>query len=159
MSAGDTSLKANRDRSLLAPKFRSAVEAGLADCEAAGLDAMVWEGHRSPELAALYYQRGRTIKPPARPVTNARTALYTWHGYGLAVDIIHRTKFWDAGDAWFRQMADLMIPHGLKAGLDWKFVDPPHIQWGKCKASPSDRARELLAAGGEVAVWQAVGAA
>jgi len=33
------------------------VDAALADCHAAGLDAMVYEALRSPELQAAYYAR------------------------------------------------------------------------------------------------------
>jgi peptidoglycan L-alanyl-D-glutamate endopeptidase CwlK len=43
-------------------------------------------------------------------------------------------------------------------GGDWKFKDLPHFQWGPCKPSPSDRARELIRTEGMEAVWGAVGA-
>ena len=46
----------------------------------------------------------------------------------------------------------------LDWGGDWKKPDTPHFQWGACKPSPSDQARALLASGGMVAVWKAVGA-
>ncbi len=159
MSAGaGVSLRPDRDVGKLAPRFREAVEAALADCAAQGLDAFVYEAVRSEELQAHYYERGRTIIPPTRPVTNARSALYGWHYYGLAVDVISRTKLWGAGDGWFREVADIFKAHGCKWGGDWKQRDLPHFQWGACKPSPSDRARELLAEGGRQAVWQAVGA-
>ena len=72
MSGG---LIVSRDLELLAPKFRIAVQAAVAECRAAGLDAWVFEAYRSQELQALYYARGRTVIPPPRTVTNAPTNL------------------------------------------------------------------------------------
>src|SRR3954451_24302338 len=105
MSAGGTGTtpKVNRDLSLLAPKFAAAVTAAIDACNAAGMDAMVYEGYRSQELQAIYYARGRTVIPPTHTVTNAPTNLTSWHGYGLAVDVVHRVKYWEppGGEAWF----------------------------------------------------------
>lgn len=154
MSAGG--LVVDADLAKLAPRFQEAVLAALADCEAEGLDAFVYEAYRSPELQALYFARGRTIIPPERPVTNARSNLESWHGYGLAVDVISRSKHWEKPPAWFARVADRFKAHGCKWGGDWSRPDPPHMQFGKCRASPSDRARELYAAGGFRAVWEAV---
>ena len=97
MSAGTgkQTPKVNRDLSVLAPKFREAVDAAIADCAHRGLDAMVYEGYRSLDLQVLYYARGRTIIPPKHTVTNAPTNLFSWHGYGLAVDVVHRIDFWE----------------------------------------------------------------
>ena len=165
MSAGAPLLGYTRavptaDLRYLAPAFRAAVEAAIADCNAApnALDAVVFETFRSDALQQLYYRRGRDVRPPDAPVTNARTNLYSWHGYGLAVDVIHETKQWDAGDAWFRAVADIFRRHACKWGGDWTHPDPPHFQWGKCKPSPSDVARELRRTRGLEGVWAAVGA-
>ncbi|WP_208948369.1 M15 family metallopeptidase [Segnochrobactrum spirostomi] len=144
----------------MAPKFAVAVREALGATNAAGLDAVVYEAHRSQELQALYYARGRTIIPPVHTVTNAPTNLHSWHGYGLAVDIVHRTKFWEppGGEAWFRHVADIFKQHRCKWGGDWTKPDTPHFQWHLCKPSPSDEARRLMLTGGFAAVWQAVGA-
>ena len=147
------------DMNLLAPLFRAAVEAAIAECQAKQLDAIVYETYRSNELQSVYYTRGRTVRPPDETVTNAMNHLYSWHGYGLAVDVIHRTKEWGPGEAWFQSVAEIFKRHGCKWGGDWKSRDRPHFQWGLCRASPSDRARELLRTGGVWAVWEAVGAA
>lgn len=149
----------DRDLSKLAPQFREAVIAALADCQTAGLDAYVYEAVRSEELQYLYWCRGRTVRPPDKPVTNARSALYSWHGYGLAVDVISRERGWEKPWTWFVAVAVHFTTHGCRWGGEWKNPDPPHMQFGKCKPSPSDRARELLATGGVQAVWEAVGAA
>lgn len=159
MSAGKyDALAVNRNLDLLAPGFRAGVEAAIRECNAAGLDAYVYEGYRSAELQAVYYARGRTVVPPAETVTNARTNLYSWHGYGLAVDVISRARGWKAGDEWFRRVAEVFLKHRCKWGGHWKKKDLPHFQWHLCRPSPSDRARELLRTGGMRAVWEAVGA-
>lgn len=155
---------ANRDLSLLAPKFRDAVTAALADCAARGLTAKVNEGFRSNARQAWLYAQGRTR--PGKKVTNAPTSLTSWHGYGLAVDIIHQTKGYEpagkdgpANEKWFADVAAVFKQHGCAWGGDWTKPDTPHMQWGKCRPSPSDRARELIASGGVEAVWAAVSAA
>jgi peptidoglycan L-alanyl-D-glutamate endopeptidase CwlK len=152
--------KPTNDHSLLAPAFAAAVRSAIAQCNDAtnALDAMVYETYRSTELQAIYYQRGRSVKPPHQPVTNAQSNMYSWHGYGLAVDVIHRTKQWDVPEAWFERVAAIFKEHNCKWGGDWRQRDLPHFQWALCKASPSDRARELMRTGGVLAVWEAVGA-
>jgi peptidoglycan L-alanyl-D-glutamate endopeptidase CwlK len=161
MSAGNSSTEAmvSRDLGVLAPKFANAVRKAIAECNEQGLDAYVYEGYRSAALQAIYYARGRTVIPPTRTVTNARTNLNSWHGYGLAVDVISRSKRWSQPDSWFKQVAEVFKRHGLKWGGDWKSRDLPHFQWGRCKASPSDRARQIYAERGMKAVWTEVGAA
>lgn len=160
MSAGsnDTDLMVNRDLGRLAPAFRAAVQAALAECndENNRLEAMVYEGYRSQALAAMYYQRGRTVKPPFKPVTNAPTNLHSWHGFGLAVDVVHARKFWlpPDGDAWFHKVADIFKKYGCTWGGDWRMADLPHFQWSRCPPSPSDAARDLINSQGMQAVWQ-----
>lgn len=162
MSAGldlPTGARVHRDLDLLAPRFREAVEAAIAECNELGLDAYVYEGYRTRQLQEAYYQRGRTEKPPKRPVTNARSNLYSWHGYGLAVDVISREHRWNRPFEWWAEVASVFRRHGCDWGGDWRQKDLPHFQWGRLKASPSDRARELYAEGGVEAVWIEVGAA
>jgi hypothetical protein len=152
--------KPTSDVALLAPAFARAVSAAIAECNdgANQLGAMIYETYRSNELQAVYYQRGRSVRPPHAPVTNAQSNMYSWHGYGLAVDVIHQTKQWDVPPDWFEAVAAIFKKHGCKWGGDWKARDLPHFQWALCKASPSDRARELMRTGGVLAVWEAVGA-
>jgi len=141
---------------LLAPKFRVAVEEALL--RAQSLDAVVYETTRSAELQALYYARGRTQIPPQDTVTNARSNLWSWHGYGLAVDVIHARNQWTMPESWFAEVAQCFRAAGCRWGGEWKMRDLPHFQWGLCKPSPSDQARALFQAGGMPAVWAAVGA-
>lgn len=145
----------------LAPQFAHAVVSAIAECNNAEnqLNAYVYETYRSNELAQVYYRKGRDKPPPpAKTVTNAPNNLYSWHGYGLAVDVIHKTKGWEAGDEWFAKVAEIFKKHGCDWGGHWKSPDKPHFQWSKCKPSPSSTARELMRTRGVEAVWDAVGA-
>lgn len=162
MSAGEGTAvpRVNQDLGLLAPRFREAVEKALERCKTAGFDAYVFEAYRSSELQELYYRRGRTVIPPKGTVTNAKTNLYSWHGYGLAVDVISRARLWkpEGGEKWFREVAAIFKDEGCKWGGDWTKPDTPHFQWGRCKPSPSDLARLIMGQDGQEAVWTAVGA-
>ncbi|MEO5735136.1 MAG: M15 family metallopeptidase [Rubrivivax sp.] len=152
----------NRDLSRLAPAFAKAVQDAIAECNAPSnaLDAMVYEGYRSEALQAMYYRRGRTVKPPFKTVTNAPGNLYSWHGFGLAVDVVHRTKYWlpPEGDGWFRKVGSIFKRHASNWGGDWAMADLPHFQWVRCPPGPSDVARQLIDSQGMQAVWQHVGA-
>ncbi len=159
MSAGQNgNLTVNNDLSLLAPKFREAVEQAITDCNARGYDAFVYEGYRSLELQQIYYARGRTVIPPVKPVTNAPSNLYSWHGFCLAVDVISREHNWNRPESWFEAVAESFWKAGCKWGGDWRCRDLPHFQWGLCRPSPSDLARTLLRNEGIEAVWRKVGA-
>lgn len=160
MSAGinDNVLTVSQDLALLAPKFREAVELAINDCQARGLDAYVYEAYRSRELQALYYARGRTIIPPLKPVTNASSNLYSWHGYCLAVDVISRTRAWNAPETWFAAVAESFRKFDCRWGSEWRMRDLPHFQWGRCKPSPSAAARQTIRTQGVEAVWKMVGA-
>jgi hypothetical protein len=148
----------HRDLAELAPKFRGAVEAALRDCAKVGLDAMVYEALRSDEVQRAYYALGRTVRPPTYTVTNASTAMGSWHFYGLAVDVISRSKGWGFSPAWIEHVAEIFKLHGCDWGGNWTRADLPHFQWGTLRASPSPRARQLFADGGREAVWKEVGA-
>jgi len=143
----------------LAPKFRAAVVRAIKRCNDGGLDAFVFEAFRSAELQAIYFARGRTVFPPPFPVTNAFSNLFSWHGYGLAVDVISRARHWDAPVDWFAAVAKIFGEEGCRWGGDWRQRDLPHFQWGRCKPSPSQAARDILAMRGLPAVWEVVGAA
>lgn len=157
--AGEPPIQVIASVSLLAPAMQRALHAAITQMEAEGLEPQVYETERSHITAVTYYKRGRppTAEYP-HPVTNAPDETYTWHGYGLAADVIHRRLGWDAGAAWFAKMAAIAKQHGLKWGGDWRSPDLPHVQWGKCKASPSAAARQLLRTHGQVGVWLAVDA-
>ena len=93
------------------------------------------------EQDAIYAQ-GRT--KPGKIVTRARGG-YSWHNYGLAVDIVlihdvdgdgdYDRAVWDVktdfdGDKisdWMEVVA-IFKQYGWDWGGDWKFSDPPHFQ-------------------------------
>lgn len=164
MSAGLDSVPhqplVDHDLDKLAPAFRAAVEASLAECQAKGLDAMVFEAVRSEELQAVYYARGRTLIPPETPVTNAKNVRLSWHGYGLAVDVISQAKRWGAASDWWPAVAAVFKSHGCRWGGDWQegHVDRPHFQWGLCPDTPPLRAQLIKNTGGMAAVWSLYGA-
>lgn len=166
MSAGDKGeypgelpLVVHHDVALLAPKMQERVTLTIEDCWKVGIDAVVYETYRERSTAVAYYARGRTQIPPTNIVTMAPNELYSWHGYALACDIISKSKGWGAGYGWFSKMGEIAKRHGLKWGGDWTHPDLPHVQWGPCRATPSDRARDLFRLGGLRAVWREVGAA
>ncbi len=135
----------------LAPKFRAAVEAAIAECRSKGLEVILYEGLRSNETQKAYFERG---------VTKAKTAEASWHGYGLAVDVIHEKLLWNASAGWWQKVADIFKSHGLDWGGDWvSFKDLPHFQWGRCRSTPSATSRRLHRQGRYRDVWPLVGAA
>ncbi len=93
------------------------------------------------EQDALFAQ-GRT--KPGKIVTNAKGG-QSYHNYGLAIDIVlladkdHNGSFesavWDTrtdfdGDkkADWMEVVQIFKRYGWEAGIDWKFIDPPHFQ-------------------------------
>lgn len=186
MSAGGhlaNGLVPDHDVSRLAPKMQEAVSRALVQCAAAGYDAMVEEAGRTQALQETYWHRGR---PPTEEwpevVTHAANVLDSWHGYYLAVDVISRSRHWFAprpiigatpaalaeerlrsrreAARFYEGIAPIFKAAGLRWGGDWQppKQDRPHFQWGRCKPSPSPRAKLLYQSGGLAAVWLAVGA-
>lgn len=153
----------------LAPRFRTAVERVLAGMRTDGHDPVVFETLRTEERQAFLYGFGRDYDDGRGIVTHSDSAVDTWHGYGLAVDIISGSRLWSAGDGFWTSLGTHARRHGLVWGADWngngrtddeRFVDRPHIQWGHgMRRSPSSRAAALQASGGNPAVWAVVGAA
>jgi peptidoglycan L-alanyl-D-glutamate endopeptidase CwlK len=144
----------------LAPKFRLAVDRTLAAMHRDGFDPVVAETLRTEDRQAFLYGFGRDYDDGRGIVTNSRTAAQTWHGYGLAADIISATRRWNAAADFWQALGIHARANGLEWGGDWaSFPDRPHVQWGKCRRSPSPKAESLYRDGGFPAVWQEVGAA
>ena len=155
MRAPPPEVPADRSPDSLAPKFREAVQAILAQMG----DAKIAEGLRTAGRQSFLYGFGRVYDDGRGVVTNAASTMASWHGFGLAVDIVHATLEWDASAKWFRVLGEVAKAHGCDWGGDWRHADLPHVQWGTLKDSPSDEARRLISEGGLPAVWAAVGAA
>ena len=169
----------DHDLSRLAPNFAAGLLAAIAECGqtsftyrgsvlAPSLDVTVFEGYRSGARQTWLYAQGRTRPGPI--VTNAKTNLTSWHGYALAADVVHRTKFWEPfgsdkiaanrqkNEAWFAAVAAVFKKHGCNWGGDWTKPDTPHMQWRGCTASPSQGAIDLVRTQGIHAVWEKLGA-
>ena len=153
----------------LAPMFRSKVLQLLGLMGQKGFTAMVFESYRTDARAQYLYGFGRTYDDGRGIVTNARHSWTTWHGYGLAVDIVERGKLWNASDAFWTALRTLSWEIGLVSGDDWdrdgvpvtrdpdeSYSDKPHVQWwipGMYK-SPSPTGQEILRLEGKEAVWK-----
>lgn len=157
-----------RDLALLAPRFRLAVDRTLHAMQRAGFDPVVCETLRTHERQAYLYGFGRTYDDGRGIVTFSQDADETWHGFGLAADIISRSALWDAPAKFWRALEVAAEGEGLTSGADWdrrdetrsRFKDLPHIQWGPpMRRSPSPRAAKLRDEGGLIAVWREVDAA
>lgn len=124
----------------LAPGMEARVKAYLADAakvrtiDGETFDPIVFETARTDELQRIYFSQG---------TTNAPTAIYGWHFFCLAIDVISKSKGWSVSQSWWRLNASLMRRNGIDPGFDWRKPDEPHGQFGTLKVSPSDVARTL----------------
>lgn len=155
-----------RDLAVLAPKFRSALERALATVRGLGYTPLVVETLRSHDRQRFLYGFGRDYDDGRGTVTYSTDADETWHGYGLAADVVCGERYWNAPQAFWEACGRAYQREGLLWGGDWdgdgtwqdeRFRDFPHVQWGKpMRRSPSPRAARLLASGGPPAVWREV---
>lgn len=142
-----------------APRFAAAVRLMMAKL-AGGLSEQVFETLRTEQRQAFLYGFGRDYDDGRGKVTNARTALNSWHGFGLAVDIVEKDATpWDAPVTFWNLIGEAAVEQGLVWGGSWAKPDLPHVQWGKCPASPTDDDRKLFTEHGMEAVWRKYGAA
>jgi peptidoglycan LD-endopeptidase CwlK len=144
----------------LAPRFRAALQRVLAEMQRAGFDPAISETTRSDARQRFLFGFGRAYDDGRGVVTNSSDSRRTWHGYGLAADVISASRQWDAPDAFWHGLGAAAHDEGLEWGGAWpSFPDRPHVQWGApMRRSPSIHADELLRQGGVIAVWHEVGA-
>lgn len=150
-----------KEVSLLAPKFAAAVERMLLQMKLNGFDPVIAESLRTNERQAYLYGFGRDYDDGRGIVTNSATADTTWHGYGLAVDVVSKSKLWDASEAFWTALGATARQCGLAWGGDWpSFPDKPHVQWGApMRRSPSPLAKQIVEEHGLEGLWRVVGAA
>jgi peptidoglycan L-alanyl-D-glutamate endopeptidase CwlK len=147
-----------RSLDLLAPKFRDAVLKTLARV-AGGRPEWPFETLRTLERQEYLFGFGRAYDDGRGKVTKATTALSSWHGFGLAVDVVEKDGSpWDAPPSFWLDLGTAAELEGLTWGGRWGTPDLPHIQWGKCPASPTPSDKDLIIASGMHAVWSKYGA-
>lgn len=147
------------------PEFRAAVERVLAKMRSAGLAPLVYETTRTDARQLFLYGFGRDYDDGRGIVTRSRTAEDTYHGYGLAVDIVCAKKMWDAPGYFWETLGKFAREEGLLWGDDWDndgipverdsnehLSDKPHVQYPHLR-SPSETAKQLRAAGKLSEVW------
>lgn len=101
----------NNDLAPLAPFFREKLLAAIADCKANGIVCGIFEGYRSPDRQDWLWEQGRVR--PGKIITGAK-AWQSWHQYGLAADVVIKTKGkWD-WNADYEPMIEIMKSHGFE---------------------------------------------
>jgi hypothetical protein len=141
---------------LLAPLMRDAVIAFLADpVVAQGRPERPFETLRTMERQTFLYGFSRLYDDSRGRVTNAVDIYKTWHGYGLAIDIIEKDATpWEAPADFWSTLAQRAPLYGLTSGALWSTPDLPHIQWAACPKSPTPADKAMLIELGPLAVQQ-----
>lgn len=144
-----------------APAFVAAVGEMLATL-AGDLPETPFEWLRTAERHAYLYGFGRDYDDGRGKVTNAKTALFSHHGFGMGVDIVEKDGTpWDAPPSFWQAIGDAADATGLlKWGGTWHRPDLPHVYWSAMPDSLAlaDDDRALFAAEGIAAVWAKYGA-
>ena len=123
-----------------------------------------FECARSGARQHWLFGSGRTYAGPW--LTNSDSCFTSWHGFGLADDVVPRAVHtdgsfgdftWDVPAGVWAVLYEAATENGCTTGLHWHSQDDDHVQPANVKVSPSDNARELFANGGLPAVWAACG--
>lgn len=152
-----------RDNSLgcLAGQFRKRLALVIAEMQSEGYKPLIYETCRTNDRQRWLYGFGRDYDDGRGQVTRSKNHDHTWHGFGLAADIICAEDGWDAPADFWNSLERACVKYGLAWGGDWPTMrDLPHVQFGlPMRRSPSPEAAALFKQGGNEAVWKAVGAA
>lgn len=138
-----------------APDFVRRVRLMMADLEG-GPPEMVFETLRTEERQTFLYEFGRSYDDGRGIVTRAKSALYSWHGFGMAIDVVEKDATpWQVPDGFWDALGTAAEKHGLVWGGRWTKPDRPHVQaGGLVPVSPTDDDRALYHAHGLSAVWK-----
>lgn len=161
-----------KDLELLAPRFRVKLTKVLVRMRERGFDPVVVETLRDDDRQRFLYGFGREYDDGRGVVTKAATADTTWHGFGLAADVISHSQRWDAPEEFWTALGEESRAEGLTWGADWdgdgiqadrdpdeKFADRPHVQFGPpMRRYPSPLAKQIRDEHGLEALWRTVGA-
>jgi len=113
----------------------------------------------------ILWERGRDtegrVVDAAQVVTNSQPG-YSWHEYGLAVDLVPkslvRIQGWAPESPLWKMLTDLAEKRKLTCGACWIHQDLPHVQLtGRFGISPDAWVRGLFLQSGIEAVWKASG--
>jgi peptidoglycan LD-endopeptidase CwlK len=122
-----------------------------------GIPVLVAQGLRTWEEQSRLYEQGRTLPGPI--VTKARPG-YSWHQFGLAVDLVpsaqedERTPDWDDTHPDWKMLLKVGRDFRLTEGALWRTMpDKPHFQPAELTLTPAEEIRELYHKGGNAAVW------
>lgn len=144
----------------VAPLFRQQVIALMQQMREGREPCRIAESIRTAERQAWLYGFGRSYDDGRGIVTNVQSIWTGWHPHGLAVDIVHLTCGWNVPQSFWDVLHNRAQALGLAPAIRvGASTDNPHIQWGKCRVTPSFRTRVIELAGGRKALWRAVGAA
>lgn len=147
-----------RSLDVCAPAFARAVRTMMQLLEG-GPQETVFETLRTEARQSFLYRFGRDYDDGRGRVTNAPTALTSWHGFGLACDVVEKDATpWAVPVGFWNAIGDAARTAGLFWGGAWLHPDLPHVQWGKCPNSPTEEDRALLKTHGMPAVWKKYGA-
>lgn len=115
----------------------------------------VTQGLRTWAQQAALYAQGRMSAGPI--VTDAKPG-YSWHNFGLAVDLVPMGisgPDWNTQHPQWVKLISLAPTVGLFSGAQFRtFKDMPHFQLtGRFGLSPDDEARHILSTEGIEAFW------
>jgi len=149
----------DRRLEMLAPAFAVRVRKVLATLDG-GRAEWPFETLRTEARQTFLYGFGRDYDDGRGIVTRATSALYSWHGFGLALDIVEKDATpWVAPSTFWNAIGDAAEKFGLVWAGRWHATDLPHVQWGACPVSPTEEDRMLFRTQGMKAVWTKYGAA
>jgi hypothetical protein len=161
-----------KDVDLLAPKFKTKIQRLLLNLTERGHDPIIAETMRDDERQKFLHGFGRLYDDGRGVVTKASTSATTWHGFGLAVDIVSRKHGWNAPAAFWTALGEECRTLGLCWGNDWdmdgipverdpdeSFGDRPHVQWAPMRRYPSPAAKQIRDERGLEGLWRYVEAA
>ncbi len=141
-----------RSLDVLAPVFRQRLLAML-DALKGGGQEWVFETLRTERRQEYLYGFGRLYDDGRGQVTRAKTALFSWHAYGMAVDIIDKDLLWKPPPIFWSDLGRQADLHRLTWGGRFSTADLPHVQSGNVPATPTDADRQLFREQGVRAVW------
>lgn len=138
-----------------APAFALKVKNVLAAMQTKGFDPIVFEALRSAERSVWLYGFGRDYDDGRGVVTQILPTQHSWHFFGLAADIISKSKEWNAPAAFWTALRACAEAEDLVSGQQFSRPDGPHVQWNikGMHCSPTPAAQALYDSGGLPAVW------